>query len=87
MISIIGSGTLTPRSDALLDLVVDLANRGDLEPSGQDDSSALAAARDLLSHLDYAVAELDALDLATLRWMRGSCAGSSPGPTSTTPHG
>jgi hypothetical protein len=71
VISIIGSGTLTPRSDALLDLVVDLANRDDLEASGRDDASALAAARDLLYGLDYAVDELDALDLAKLRWMRG----------------
>jgi predicted RNA-binding Zn ribbon-like protein len=71
VISIIGSGTLTPRSDALLDLVVDLANRDDLEASGRDDASPLTAARDLLYGLDYAVDQLDALDLATLRWMRG----------------
>jgi predicted RNA-binding Zn ribbon-like protein len=68
VISVIGSGVLTPRSDRFLDLVVGLVNCAVLD---EGDDSALADVRALLGAYGYERVEVHPLDLATLRFMRG----------------
>lgn len=67
MISVIGSGVLTPRSDRFLDLVVGLVNSAGIDNA---DEYALADVRALLGDYDYDRAKVNNLDLATLRLMR-----------------
>lgn len=71
MISLIGSGVLTPRSDAYLDLLVDLVNVEDLDGP---DGPALTAARRLIASSAYDTAAMTRLDLATLRFLRAELA-------------
>jgi predicted RNA-binding Zn ribbon-like protein len=67
VISVIGSGTLTPRSDGFLDLVVGLVNCRGLDA---DDERALEDVRALVGEYDYDREAVTAFDLATLRFMR-----------------
>jgi len=67
VISVIGSGVLTPATDRFLDLVVGLVNCAGVDEA---DECALAEVRALLDDYDYDRSAVNALDLATLRFMR-----------------
>jgi predicted RNA-binding Zn ribbon-like protein len=67
VISVIGSGVLTRRSDRFLDLVVCLVNRADIDEA---DERALADVGELLGEFGYDRSGVDASDLATLRFIR-----------------